>query len=92
MSPISNSQSSFPQQLEGLFQELIEQQQDKVLRTARVHYPYLTGDDILNPHDFPKLMQDPIFSYEDGITAGLMAAQMAIRAHLIRSGENRNET
>ena len=46
------------ERLEALFEELITQQQDKVLRLARTRIPHLTADDILNPHDFPELMMD----------------------------------
>ncbi len=70
--------------IESLFEELISQQQNKVLQTARNHLPHLTADDILNPHDYPQLMADPIFNYEEGLAAGLMAAQMAIRARVLR--------
>ena len=72
------------EKIETLFQELIDQQQAKVLKTARDRLPHLTGDDILNPHDFPELMADPIFNYEEGLAAGLLAAQMAIRARVLR--------
>ncbi len=66
-------------QIERLFEELITHQQNKTLKTARDRLPQLTGDDILNPHDFPELMADPIFNYEEGLTASLMAAQFAVR-------------
>jgi hypothetical protein len=75
---------NFEKTLEELFEELIAHQQTKVLQTARQRIPHLTGDDILNPHDFPELMTDPIFNYEEGIAAGLMAAQMAVRARVLR--------
>jgi hypothetical protein len=71
--------------LEELFEELITRQQEKVLQIARVRLPHLTGDDILNPNDFPELMADPVFNYEEGIAAGLMTAQMAVRARLLRN-------
>jgi hypothetical protein len=74
----------FEQELEALFEELITQQQQKVLQTARIRLSHLTADDILNPHDFPDLMRDPIFNYEEGLAAGLMTAQMAIRARLLQ--------
>jgi hypothetical protein len=70
--------------IETLFEELLEQQQAKVLRIARERLPYLTADDILNPHDYPELMADPVFNYEEGLAAGLMAAQVAIRARVLR--------
>lgn len=71
--------------IENLFEELVAHQQKKVLEIARLRIPHLTADDILNPHDFPELQADPIFNYEEGIAAGLMTAQMAIRAKILRS-------
>ena len=73
--------------LESLFEEMVTQQQNKVLDTARQRLPQLTADDILNPHDFPELMADPIFNYEEGIAAGILAAQMAIRARVLGQNE-----
>ena len=70
--------------VEELMNELVDQQQAKVLQVARSRLPHLTGDDILNPHDFPQLMADPLFNYEEGLAAGLMAAQVAIRARVLR--------
>jgi hypothetical protein len=70
--------------VEDLFDEMIRQQQAKVLQTARNHIPHLTAEDILNPHDYPALVADPIFNYEEGLAAGLMAAQIAVRARILR--------
>lgn len=70
--------------IEQLFEELLTQQNQKVLNQARIHVPHLTGDDVLNPHDYPQLMADPIFNYEEGLAAGLMAAQVAVRARVLR--------
>lgn len=70
--------------VEELFDELVEFQRKKVLRTAREILPYLTEDDVLNPHDFPELMKNPIFNYEEGLASGLLAAQVAIRARVFR--------
>lgn len=70
--------------IEALFEELTSQQQAKVLATARTQLPHLTAEDVLNPHDYPQLMADPIFNYEEGLAAGLMAAQMAVRARILR--------
>jgi len=69
--------------IESLFHELITQQEKKTLEIARRRLPHLTGDDILNPHDFPELMLDPIFNYEDGLAAGFRAAHAAIRARIL---------
>lgn len=71
--------------IELLLDELITQQQAKVLHIARMHLPHLTADDILNPHDYPQLLADPIFNYEEGLAAGLLAAQAAIRANQAKS-------
>jgi hypothetical protein len=70
--------------IDQLLQQMIEQQQTKALNRARACIPHLTGDDILNPHDYSQLNLDPIFNYEEGLAAGLMAAQIAIRAEINR--------
>ena len=70
--------------IESLFEELVDQQQAKVLATARNLKPGLTAEDVLNPHDYPELMANPIFNYEEGLAAGLMAAQFAVRARILR--------
>ena len=44
----------------------------------------LTQEDLRNPQDFPALMDDPTFNYEDGQLAGLRSAHMAIRAEILR--------
>jgi hypothetical protein len=71
-------------ELEALFDELITHQRKKVLAEAHRLDPHLTEDDIQQPHDFPALAQNPHWNYEDGILAGYLAAQMAIRAKLRR--------
>jgi hypothetical protein len=63
-----------------LLSQLIEQQRAKVLRLARTLNPSLTFEDILNPQTFPELANSSGFNYEDGILAGLISAQMALRA------------
>ncbi|MEN9797754.1 MAG: hypothetical protein RL653_1450 [Pseudomonadota bacterium] len=68
--------------LEPLFEQMISTQRQKVLRLAREAVPNVGLDDILNPHDFPQLKAHPTFEYEDGLLAGLMAAQMAARAEI----------
>ncbi len=66
--------------VESLLSELIKHQQAKVLRIARELLPHLTPEDIRNPQDFPELLRDPGFNYEDGILTGYLSAQTAIRA------------
>jgi hypothetical protein len=70
--------------LDRLLNEMIDQQEGKVLRLARRTVPDLTPEDLRNPHDFPQLSHDPIFNYEDGILAGLRSAHIAIRAEMRR--------
>lgn len=60
-------------------ERLITNQRSKVMKIARERIPYLTSDDVLNPHDFPELLKDSIFNFEDGILSGFVSAQIAIR-------------
>ena len=60
--------------------EMIDQQRAKVLRVAHDYAPRATPEDLMNPHDIPELARAPIFHFEDGILAGLISAQIALRA------------
>ena len=64
---------------EVLLQELIEHQQTKVLKVAREIVPDATPEDIRNPQDFPDLVSDTLFNYEDGILTGYLTLQTALR-------------
>ena len=64
---------------EVLLQELIEHQQAKVLKVAREIVPDATPEDIRNPQDFPDLVADTLFNYEDGILTGYLTLQTALR-------------
>ena len=66
---------------EVLLQELIEHQQIKVLKVAREIVPDATPEDIRNPQDFPDLVADTLFNYEDGILTGYLTLQTALRKH-----------
>ena len=66
---------------EVLLQELIEHQQTKVLKVAREIVPDATPEDIRNPQDFPDLVADTLFNYEDGILTGYLTLQTALRNH-----------
>jgi hypothetical protein len=68
--------------MESLLDRMIEQQRSKVLKLAREALPYLSAEDVLNPFDFPELKAHPTFEYEDGILAGLISAQIALRAEV----------
>ncbi len=64
---------------EELIQELIEHQQAKILKVAREIVPDATPEDIRNPQDFPDLVADTLFNYEDGILTGYLTLQTALR-------------
>ena len=67
---------------EQLIQELIQHQQSKVLKVAREIVPHLTPEDIRNPQDFPELVADTLFNYEDGILTGYLTIQTAFRKQI----------
>ncbi len=61
-----------------ILNQMIQQQQHKLLSVARRIYPHLTDDDLLQPNDFPELETNGDLRYEEGILHGLMAAQAAL--------------
>ncbi|MBZ4329786.1 hypothetical protein NR800_37785 [Corallococcus interemptor] len=65
-----------------LYERMIAQQQAKVLKLAREAVPNIGPEELRNPHDFPELKEHPTFEFEDGILAGLISAQMALRAEI----------
>ncbi len=69
---------------EGLLEKMIAQQRVKVLELGRKWVPFATDEDLRNAEDFKILKDKPIFHYEDGILAGLIAARMAL-LHQMRS-------
>ena len=70
------------EEMEHLFEELIAHQRARVLKRAQRLVPRITADDVLSPIDVPELAADVEWNYEDGLLAGYLAAQMAVRAHL----------
>ncbi len=72
------------QAIEAHFDQMIRMQREKVLKMARRRVPHLTSDDILNPHDYPELMRDADFQFEDGVLGGLIQAQISLRAGFFR--------
>ncbi|MBI5154450.1 hypothetical protein HZA57_04360 [Candidatus Poribacteria bacterium] len=75
---------------DALLCAMIEQQRRKVLKIARSINPKMTEDDILDPHSFPEVSTNPQFAFEDGILAGLVAAQVALHREgrdFLRSGK-----
>lgn len=63
---------------------MITQQRRKVLEMGRRWVPHATDEDLRNAEDFTILKDKPIFHFEDGILAGLIAAQTAL-AHQFRN-------
>lgn len=72
--------------LDDALERLIEHQRRRVLTLAQELNPRLTSDDVLQPHDYPELRESAAWNYEDGVLAGMMAAQIAARAELRRQG------
>ncbi len=68
----------------ALLEQMIQQQTSKVLALGRKWVPFATDEDLRNAEDFKILKDKPIFHYEDGILAGLIAARTAL-LHEIRS-------
>jgi hypothetical protein len=64
---------------EKILQELIEGQKKELLKCGRCFVPALTPEDLLQPNDYPELEQNPHFRYEEGVLAGLLTAQTALR-------------
>jgi hypothetical protein len=65
--------------IERLLNELVEGQKKALLTLGRRIVPTLTMEDMLQPNDYPNLEHHPEFRYEEGVLAGLQAAQMAMR-------------
>jgi hypothetical protein len=62
-----------------LLEDMIASQRKKVFELACRLRPGLTEDDITQPHDYPELRENWHWNYEDGVLAGLLAAQLTIR-------------
>lgn len=71
-----------PEEIAALFEELIDAQRGKTLALARRIDPALTEDDLFQPHDHPKIASHPVYQFEDGILAGLLAARAAFLAKI----------
>ncbi len=85
---ISNAMPEKTKSTENLIQELIFHQQSKVLKVAREIVPDATSEDIRNPQDFPELVADTLFNYEDGILTGYLTLQTALRKQIRKENLN----
>jgi hypothetical protein len=74
-------------EVDRILEEMISHQRTKVLRVAREYFPQATPEDLRNPHDIPQLLSAPSFHFEDGILSGLISAQIALRAGVLRKYE-----
>ena len=66
--------------LKELFEELVSNQEAKLLKYGSSIVPQVTSDDILQPNDYSELENHPYFRYEEGVLKGLQTAQMAFLA------------
>jgi hypothetical protein len=66
--------------LDELLEGMIADQRERLLALARRLEPDLGPDDLLQPHDHPRLAASPGFNFEDGILAGYLAFRAALRA------------
>jgi hypothetical protein len=66
--------------LDLLLERMIADQRHRLLALARRLEPEVGPDDLLQPHDHPRLAASPDFNFEDGILAGYLAFRAALRA------------
>lgn len=67
------------QKIEKLCEEIINQQQAKLLECGKRIVPKLIQDDLYQPNDFPQLENHPEFRYEEGLLHGVQLTFMALK-------------
>lgn len=68
------------EEADPILEELITLQRKKLIKLAQeLGVKNVSLDDVLSPYDFPQLIKSPRFNFEDGLLAGLISAQMALR-------------
>lgn len=77
--------------MEAHFDESISMQRAKLLKLAQRLRPNVSTDDMLSPHDFPELIRDSNFNFEDGVLGGLIQAQIGLRSRFFRD-QKKNDT
>jgi hypothetical protein len=65
---------------EVLLEQMIGAQRERLLELARRIDPCATPEDLLQPHDHPRLATSPEFHFEYGVLAGYLAVRAALRA------------
>ncbi|MCH9627026.1 MAG: hypothetical protein S4CHLAM2_06600 [Chlamydiales bacterium] len=68
------------EKLSALLDEIIAEQQEKVLKCGRYFVPTLTSEDVLQPNDYPELEDNPHFRYEEGVLEGILTVKAALNA------------
>ncbi len=63
--------------------QMIERQRARVLAIARRLRPDLQSDDLRDAHAYRELQHDPVFEFEAGQLAGLLAARIALQRKLL---------
>lgn len=69
---------SIAKELEQILDNLLEHQRERTKKYANTIRPDLTTEDLLNPDNFPQIISDPNFMYEDGQVAGILSARLAV--------------
>ncbi len=68
--------------IEEVLQPLYDQQCQRAKKMAQRLRPGLTDEDLLNPDNFPEVIRDPDFMFEHGLSAGILAAKLALRSRV----------
>ena len=77
---VSGNEQDDPAPIAALIEEMIEAQRVRRMAIACRIDPSLSVDDLMQPHDHPKVANHPDFQFEDGILAGYLAVRAALRA------------
>jgi hypothetical protein len=73
--------------IERELDSLFRQQSERASKLAHRLIPELTPEDLLNPDDYPQLLEAPEFMFEHGAACGVMSAKIALRSALKRLAE-----
>ncbi|MBM3200988.1 MAG: hypothetical protein FJZ56_01100 [Chlamydiae bacterium] len=71
--------------MEKILEEMIDQQENKLLSIAQRYVHNISKEDLLQPFDYPILENHPYFRYEEGVLQGMKMVQAAFRAELFSS-------
>lgn len=69
--------------LDSELQRMIDHQTARVKKRAASLVPDVSWEEMMNPDGIPALKGDALFNYEDGQLAGLISAQVALRAAVV---------